>query len=155
MTKEKSGRLGIILLILLAAAAIASSVFCVYLMYGGKEQADPRLVLYEGPASLKDATADDLTVTSEQGRDFALMHCTDTHVSVNGFDTYVYDTNVNNSHSWSSDYLPPISRTPVTYFDFEGRAQIEITVPEAELQTAAVSPAGCGIAPKVDKQAHT
>ncbi|MDF2908758.1 MAG: hypothetical protein K0R34_4079, partial [Herbinix sp.] len=56
-----------------------------------------KLVLYEGPLSLKDATYEDIKTVNEMGRDFSLMHCTDTLVSVNGYESYVYDTNVNHN----------------------------------------------------------
>ena len=42
-----------------------------------------KVVLYDGPKSLKDATAADLSVVSEAERDMSLMHCTDTKVTVN------------------------------------------------------------------------
>ena len=78
-----------------------------------------KLVVYEGPKSLRDATPEDLKAANEQQRDIALLHCTDTKVSVNGTELYVYDTNVNHSRNWNSSYLPTLSRTPITYFDFE------------------------------------
>ncbi len=116
---------------------------------------DSKLVLYEGPKSLKDATAEDLKAAGEKQRDFSLMHSTDTKIKVNGYDCYVYDTNVNHNRSWSADYLPPQSRTPVTYFDFEGSAKIEVTVPDIELETVKISPVSAGIKPVVDKDKHS
>ena len=113
-----------------------------------------KLVLYEGPKSLKDATAEDLKTVSENQRDFSLMHCTDTLVSVNGYDCYVYDTNVNHNRKWFGDYMPPQSRTPITYFDFEGIAKIEVTVPDIDLETVKVSPVSYGIEPVIDAQNH-
>ena len=56
--------------------------------------------MYDGPKSLKDATDADLEKASEEKRDISLMHCVDTKVAVNGKDCYVYDTNVNNTHTW-------------------------------------------------------
>jgi hypothetical protein len=119
------------------------------------DMSSSKLVLYEGPKSLKDATTEDLKTTNEMGRDFSLMHCTDTLVSVNGYDCYVYDTNVNHNRVWFSDYLPTQSRTPVTYFDFEGIANIVVTVPDIELDTVKLSPVSYGIEPIIDKVAHT
>lgn len=113
------------------------------------------LVLYEGPKSLVDAGEEDLRNTSEKRRNFALMHCTDTKVRVNGQDCYVYDTNVNHTRQWVSDYMPPQSRTPIAYFDFEGMVEIEVEVPDRELESVKVSPLSYGIEPRIDKKAHT
>ncbi len=114
-----------------------------------------RLVLYEGPKSLKDATAEDLVSAGEKERNFALLHCTDTKVKVDGYDCYVYDTNVNHSRAWYPNYMPPQSRTPVTYFDFEGTAKIEVSVPDRAFNSVKISPVSYGIKPEVDKAAKT
>ncbi len=114
-----------------------------------------RLVLYQGPTSLKDATNEELKTVNEMGRDFSLMHCTDTLVSVNGYESYVYDTNVNHNRVWFSDYLPTQSRTPITYFDFEGIANIVVTVPDIDLKSVKLSPVSYGIEPVIDQEAHT
>jgi hypothetical protein len=116
---------------------------------------DSKLVLYEGPKSLKDATAEDLKTVGEKIRDYSLMHCTDTIVQVNGYDSYVYDTNVNHNRKWFGDYMPPQSRTPITYFDFEGIANIVVTVPNIELETVKISPVSYGIEPVIDTVNHT
>ncbi len=119
------------------------------------DMGNSKLVLYEGPKSLKDAAEEDLKTVNEQQRDFSLMHCTDTKVTVNGYDAYVYDTNVNHNRQWFGDYLPPQSRTPITYFDFEGIANITVTVPGIDLETVKVSPVSYGIDPIIDKENHT
>ena len=114
-----------------------------------------KLILYEGPKSLQDAEKEDLKNVPENQRSFALMHCTDTRIRVNGRDCYVYDTNVNHTRKWSNDYLPPVSRTPVTYFDFEGTVKIQVTVPGREIHTAKVSPLIYGIEAEIDKDNST
>ena len=114
-----------------------------------------KLVLYEGPKSLKDATEEDLKTASEEDRDFSLMHSTNTMIKVNGYDTYVYETNVNHNRTWYADYKPLQSRTPITYFDFEGIANIEVNVPEIDLETVKISPLSYGIEPVIDKETHT
>ena len=48
-----------------------------------------KLILYEGPKSLQDAEKEDLKNVPENQRSFALMHCTDTRIRVNGRDCYV------------------------------------------------------------------
>lgn len=116
---------------------------------------ETQLVLYEGPKSLRDATAEDLVSANETARDFSLLHCTDTTVTVNGYDCYVYDTNVNNSRKWYSDYMPPNARTPITYFDFEGVVTITIKVPDLALESAVVSPLSYAITPTIDQEQHT
>lgn len=114
-----------------------------------------KLVLYEGPESLKDATAKDLVSASEKERNYALLHCTDTEVKVNGNDCYVYDTNVNHSRTWYQNYMPPQSRTPITYFDFEGVVEIQVSLKAMELQSAKISPLSSNITPVVNKQEGT
>ena len=113
------------------------------------------LVLYEGPGSLKDAGEEDLKNVSEAQRDFSLMHCTDTQITVNGYDCYVYDTNVNHTRKWANNYMPPVSRTPIAYFDFEGTARIQITVPGRELRAVKISPAIYHIAEEIDVENST
>ena len=119
------------------------------------DMSSSKLVLYEGPTSLKDATDEDLKTVNEAGRDFSLMHCTDTQVSVNGYECYVYDTNVNHNRVWFSDYMPTQSRTPITYFDFEGIADIVVTVPNMDLKSVKISPVSYGIEPVIDQEKHT
>lgn len=116
---------------------------------------DSKLVIYEGPKSLKDAINEDLVATSENQRDFSLMHCVDTKIKVNGYDLYVYDTNVNHTHQWVNNYLPPISRTPITYFDFEGTVYVEVQVPDINIDSVQISPKQYDIKPKIDKESHT
>jgi hypothetical protein len=112
---------------------------------------DSKLVLYQGPTSLKDATEDDLKAAKEIEREFALLHSTSTSVKVNGYECYVYETNVNHSRSWSADYMPSQSRTPITYFDFEGMANIEVTLSDMDLTSVKVSPVSAGIHPVIDE----
>lgn len=125
----------------------------------GKEvrdvMAQSKVVLYDGPKSLRDASEEDLKNTAENNRDFSLLHCTDTKVAVNGEDCYVYDTNVNHTRSWVSSYYPPQGRTPVTYFDFEGIVEVQVTVPDIDIETVSLSPLAYGIEPEVDAEAHT
>ena len=116
---------------------------------------DAKVVLYDGPKSLRDATPEDLENASENGRDFSLLHCTDTTITVNGEECYVYDTNVNHTRQWVSNYCPPISRTPMAYFDFEGRAKITVTLNDRELEDVSVLPSAYGIVPEVDKEKNT
>lgn len=115
---------------------------------------DAKLVLYEGPKSLADATEEDLKSTAETQRDFTLKHCVDTQVKVNGYDCFVYDTNVNNSRSWSPNYLPPQARTPITYFDFAGRADVTVEVPDRDIESVQISPLSSEVDAVVDKENH-
>lgn len=117
--------------------------------------AQAEIILYDGPASLRDATEEDLKNASEAGRDISLLHCTDTFVTVNGADCYVYDTNVNHTRQWVSNYRPPMSRTPITYFDFSGTVEIQVTVPNIELESVKISPLSYDLEPEIDKEAHT
>ncbi len=116
---------------------------------------ETKVVLYEGPKSLRDATEEDLKNSSEKGRSMELLHCVDTKITVNGQECYVYDTNVNHTRQWVSNYLPPQSRTPVAYFDFEGMVEITVTVPNQDLTSVQISPLAYGIHPKIDKENKT
>ena len=114
-----------------------------------------KLVLYEGPKSLKDATTDDLEKKAETQKDISLKHCVDTKVTVNGSECFVYDTNVNNTHTWISTYTPALERTPITYFDFEGTVEITVTVPDIDIETVTVRPSAYNIKPLVNRKDHT
>lgn len=116
---------------------------------------DTVVKLYEGPRSLVTATDADLEKTAENKRDITLKKCGDTFVSVNGKQCFVYDTNVNNTHTWITTYTPAIERTPITYFDFEGMVRIEITVPDKDVESVTVRPLAYGIEPEVSKDRHT
>lgn len=158
MTNRKTLIPELLLIILLLAAIVISGIF----VRNKAERAlqtnalmNSKLVLYEGPKSLRDATKEDLEAASENGRDIALLHCTDTQIKVNGYDCFVYDTNVNNSRQWNPNYAPPLARTPVAYFDFEGSAIIRIKVPEKELNSVKISPVSYGLKPEIDKENHT
>ncbi|MBC5668691.1 hypothetical protein DWW50_09345 [Eubacterium sp. AF15-50] len=114
-----------------------------------------KVVLYDGPKSLKDATAEDLSVVSEAERDMSLKHCTDTKVTVNGNDCYVYDTNVNNTHAWVGSYMPKLSRTPITYFDFEGTVEITVKAENIDIKSVTVRPLKYDIKPEINTKDHT
>lgn len=116
---------------------------------------DSKVILYEGPLSMRDATKDDLESLGESSRDMSLLHCTDTQVFVNQQECFVYDTNVNNSRSWYKSYLPPQSRTPIAYFDFEGTVEIKVKVKDIDIEDVKISPLSYEIEPVVDKKEHT
>lgn len=120
-----------------------------------KKYSDATVVLYDGPETLADATPADLEAVSEYDRDFTLKHCVDTTILVNGKESYVYDTNVNHTRRWNAEYKPEQSRTPITYFGFEGEVEIEVKVPEQELEKVTISPLSYGIEPEIDKENHT
>ena len=155
-TGSRKQKIENILLLILVAVLVFSVGGAVYRMKEtGRGQEEMKLVLYEGPTSLKDATADDIACAPESDRDITLKHCVDTKITVDGQECYVYDTNVNHTRCWVSNYKPPLSRTPIAYFDFEGRADIELTVPERDLSKVTVSPLSYGIKPVVDEKRHT
>ena len=114
-----------------------------------------KVVLYEGPKSLQDATEEDLSVVSEAERDMALKHSVDTKVLVNGKESYVYETNVNNGRTWVGSYMPDQSRTPLTYFDFEGTVEITVKVPNIDIKSVTVRPLKYDIEPTIDTKNHT
>lgn len=114
-----------------------------------------KVVLYEGPKSLADATAEDLANVPENERDMTLKHCVDTVVKVNGEESYVYDTNVNNTHTWRTDYYPTQERTPITYFDFDGTVEITVQAKDIDIQAVNIRPLSYNIKPEIDVKNHT
>ncbi|MCR5255536.1 MAG: hypothetical protein K6D96_06345 [Acetatifactor sp.] len=155
-------KLLVVLQFVLIVLFVAGGVIAIPKIRINKEKAEEiekmketKVVLYEGPKTLRDATEEDLKNTAENNRDFSLLHCTDTKVFVNGQESYVYDTNVNHTRTWVSSYYPPQARTPVTYFDFEGVVTLTVTVPDIDIKTVKVSPLSYGIEADVDTDAHT
>ena len=93
------------------------------------EEAPTLLTIYEGPQTM---------TTSRTAS-----------VTVNGYDLFVYDVMVNHEHIWNTNTQP--TRTPMTYFDFEGRVRVEIRMPglEKPVESAEVLPLASGIEPTV------
>lgn len=145
----------IVLLIVLGIAAVIVLPQRIQAYRQSRKLNGAKVILYEGPKSLRDAMVEDLENTSEKGRNIALLHCTDTRITINGEECYVYDTCVNHTRQWVSNYLPPLSRTPIAYFDFEGAALITLTVPDRDLTEVTISPLSYEITPKVDPRDHT
>ena len=111
----------IILMILCAAGAVSAET--------PAEPGKTLLTIYEGPKTM---------TTSETAA-----------VSVNGYELFVYDVMVNHEHIWNANTQP--SSTPMTYFDFDGTARIEIRMPglEKPVESAKVLPTSAGIIPEV------
>jgi hypothetical protein len=114
-----------------------------------------KVVLYEGPKSLADCTSEEIIYGSETEQDTSLKHSTNTHVSVNGEDCYVYETMVNNTHTWMTDYYPDLERTPITYFDFDGKVRISVKVDDIDIEAVNVRPLKYNIKPDIDVKNHT
>ena len=117
-------RIRIILLVLAAA-------ICLLGVSAQAEQEKTLLTIYEGPKTME-------TSRTAEGR-------------VNGYDLFVYDVMVNHEHIWNANTQP--SATPMTYFDLQGTARMEIRMPglEREVESAAVMPASAGIKPEVSE----
>lgn len=122
----------IILLSILAAVCV---VICILTMttdlfIPAKDFAT--LVLYEGPKPIPASTT--------------------ASMKVDGHELFVYDTAVNNTHSWDNRYNPPLSSAPITSFDFDGApVTMEITVnDQTELGEVVVRPLAKGITPAVE-----
>ncbi len=73
-------------------------------------------------------------------------------MKVDGHELFVYDTAVNNTHSWVNNYSPTLSSAPITSFDFDGApVRMEITVPgKTDLGEVVVRPLSRGFVPKVE-----
>ncbi len=120
-----------------------------------EQMKETKLVIYEGPQSIQDATEEDLVSTSENLRDITLKHSTNTTITVNDQDCYVYETNVNHSRKWSNNFAPSLSRTPITYFDFEGMAKITVQATDIDIERVQISPLSYGIEPEIDVENHS
>ena len=139
VSQKKSSNGKNILLVILSIGAVLSVVFCVLalttdLFMPYEEPKTTNLVLYEGPKPVAASAS--------------------VSMKVNGNELFVYDTAVNNTHSWKSNYLPSLSTAPVTSFDFEGDSvQMEITAldDEVELNNVVVRPLTEGIVPEVEE----
>lgn len=122
-------------ILLLSMIAVVSVGICVLawttdLFVPEKEYAS--LILYEGP---KPVPASEIA-----------------QMKVDGHDLFVYDTAVNNTHSWANNYSPSLSKAPITSFDFDGApVTMEITVTgQTDLGDVVVRPLASGIEPKVE-----
>lgn len=109
------------------------------------------LITYDGPDTLLGA-ADAAAGREPQNKPLAKSD--DITASVNGHPLFVYETGVAQDHSWHVDFKVPQLYTPVTYFDFEGKVNVEIDLSEAkdiaELKSVTVSPVSRGITAKID-----
>ena len=112
---------------LLLAAALFLLVFSASSL--AEDAPTTYLTLYEGPK----------TMTSSEAAS----------VSVNGYDLFVYDVMVNHEHIWNANTQPVT--TPMTYFDFEGSAEITIAMPGLPhpVESAKVLPLSRGIEPEI------
>lgn len=122
-------------IIFLGLAALLSVIVCVLVMATdifAPKQEFASLILYEGPKPVEPSA-------------IAAME-------VDGHPLFVYDTAVNNTHSWKNDYRPSLSAAPITSFDFEGApVTMKITVNEAEeLGDVVVRPLSYQIKPQVE-----
>ena len=118
----------IVLSILLALALL-----CAGLLPGMADGEPTRLTVYEGPKTMRSSQV--------------------ASVTVNGQELFVYDVMVNHEHIWNANTVP--TTTPMTYFDFEGAANIRIEMPglEQPVESAVVQPYAAGIAPAVENGA--
>lgn len=122
-------------IILLSVIAAVCVVLCVLTMTTGMfvpEKEFASLILYEGPKPIPASAI--------------------ASMKVDGHGLFVYDTAVNNTHSWDNRYNPPLSTAPVTSFDFDGApVTMEITVKDqTELGDVVVRPLAKGITPEVE-----
>lgn len=69
----------------------------------------------------------------------------DATLTVEGQPVFVYDAVVNNTHTWSK--TPKLSSTPMAYFDFEGKVDVDIQITglEKPVESAVISPISAGI----------
>lgn len=135
-TKSAAPRL--IVLGVAAALLLAFAIFMIVSPAAPRRAAVPKapeagqtlLTLYEGPRTMQ---------SSETAR-----------IRANGHALFVYDVMVNHEHIWNANTQP--SDTPVTYFDFSGKVEIDIEMPglKKPVESAVVMPSAYGIAPTVE-----
>jgi hypothetical protein len=117
---------------------------------------DNKLVTYDGPENLLTVDEVEANLTTEISHRKFISKSVDTKISVNGHDLFVYETGVADGHTWVGDGKPPQVYTPITYFDFEGEAKVEIDVSAAtdvaEIEKVAISPLSKGVEAKIDGQ---
>lgn len=122
-----------VLYLSLIVQTIVALLFMGYIIIRQTSLAYPaaKLTLYDGPKTMQTSP--------------------DTKISVNGNPLFVYETNVNNTHSWVASGNVALEKTPVSYFDFEGRAVVEISMPNLEggISSCTVTPASYGIQPEI------
>lgn len=120
------------LLSVLAAACVAVCILAMTTNLFVPEQEYASLILYEGPKPIPASS----TAT----------------MKVDGHELFVYDTAVNNTHTWDNRYSPPLSSAPITSFDFDGApVTMEITVnTQTELGDVVVRPLAKNITPTVN-----
>ena len=127
-------------LILLGAAALLLLALAIFMILSPKaprkgqanrapEGQATLLTLYEGPR----------TMTSSPNA----------RITANGHELFVYDVMVNHEHIWNANTQP--SDTPMTYFDFSGKVEIDIEMPglPTPVESAQVLPSAWGIEPEV------
>ena len=120
---KKSG----ILILLLAVLCLAGTAW-------GETAATKEktlLTIYEGPKTMESSKT--------------------ASVRVNGYELFVYDVMVNHEHIWNANTQP--SSTPMTYFDFQEEARVEIRMPGLgrAVESAEVLPLAAGIIPAVEE----
>lgn len=135
MYKKTTRKAQNIVLAIAALAAALAAAFCALALWTDvfmDEREYASLVLYEGPGPVSPSE----TVS----------------MRVDGHDLFVYETAVNNTHTWKNDYRPSLSSAPVASFDFEGApVTMEIDVHGEEApESALVRPLTCGIVPEVE-----
>jgi hypothetical protein len=120
-----------IVAVLLLAAAVAMILVPGAPRFGGQADGGTTLLtIYEGPKTM---------TSSETAR-----------ISANGHELFVYDVMVNHEHIWNANTQP--SDTPMTYFDFDGEVSIDIQMPglSKPVESARVLPTSLGIVPTVE-----
>lgn len=136
MDQNSSARVRNILKVLYLSLILQAVVALLFLGYTAVRQVSlaypaAKLTLYDGPKTMQTSP--------------------DTKISVNGNPLFVYETNVNNTHSWVANGNVALEKTPVSYFDFEGKAVVEIAIPNLEggISSCTVTPASYGITPEI------
>ena len=74
-------------------------------------------------------------------------------MKANGVSVGVFDTTVNNSHTWVG-YYPPLSSARVAIFDFDGTANVTLTV-NYYVGSATIRPLADGVTPTITHNGNT
>ncbi len=133
-TSKKSGNGYKILVIVLAVLTLISVAIAVFISVKQiktiQSYRNTKLVVYQGPKSMKTSA---------------------TQIKVDGNSIFVYDTAVNAGHTWLASGNPALACTPISYFDFNGKVKVQITIPnKIKVKTCTVSPLSDKIVPQIN-----
>jgi tmRNA-binding protein len=125
---ERSRKQAVLIFFVLAVVSVCFTTYRVIKLVNDPGKAT--LVVYDGPNLIKES-------------DIA-------KISVQNTKLFVYNSPVNNTHTWVDSKEMPVDYVPMSYFDFDGKVKVKIKLDkEKDLKNVVVRPLSAGINPKV------